>query len=156
MIKELKMKKNIILSIIIIITIGIIAGIYFYNREYNNEDIDPIDWCIPGTNLTVTGEAIDQNITTDENIFQVINLTTYKGKEVCQAEYNYSDGSLIQYFTKNNDATFVYKNINGNIINEIEINQTSFGTNSEETNYDDVDYTNYEETNSPEITTGGN
>ncbi len=130
------MKNGIILSITVAIAI-IIGGIYFYNGEIN-EDIDPIDWCIPGTNLTVqTGETLsdDQNITDEINFinFQVINLATYKGKEVCQAEYVYDEGTLTQYFTKKNDyIAFVYKNSSGEI-NEIEMNQTSF-----ETNYDDM------------------
>ncbi len=139
------MKKDIIIfSITIIIIIVMVAGTYLYTRENkeNNEDIDPIDWCIPGINLTVaTEESLsieDQNMTDDIN-FQVINLTTYKGKEVCQAEYNYGEGVLIQYFTRNNDQIFfVYKNLSGDDVNEIEINQSSFDTDYENTVYDDI------------------
>ncbi len=111
----------------------------FYPRE-NIEDIDPIDWCVPGTNLT-TGENLpieDQNMTNEIN-FQVINLTTYKGKEVCQAEYSNSEEILTQYFTKKNDyIIFVYKNSSGDI-NEIEINQSSF-KDDEDTVYENENY----------------
>lgn len=139
------MKNDIILSIVIVVIV-IIGAVYFYNRE-NDEDIDPIDWCIPGTNLTIqTGEILseDQNIT-DEINFQVINLTTYKGKDVCHAEYIYDEGTLIQYFTKKNDyIAFVYKNSSGEI-NEIEMNQTSFETNYDDMIYDDDVYNTNQE-----------
>ncbi len=133
----IKTKKDILLAIIIVIIIT--GGILFYPRE-NIEDIDPIDWCVPGTNLT-TGENLpieDQNMTNEIN-FQVINLTTYKGKEVCQAEYSNSEEILTQYFTKKNDyIIFVYKNSSGDI-NEIEINQSSF-KDDEDTVYENENY----------------
>jgi len=137
------MRKDILLTVIMIIAI-IIVGMHFYARE-NIEDIEPIDWCIPGTNLVMsvrdTGPVEDQN-TTNEINFQIINLTTYKGKEVCQAEYIYDDGVLIQYFTKNNNQIFfIYKNSSGDI-NEIEINQSSFEYNYEDMVYEDTDYEN--------------
>lgn len=156
------MKKDIVLSVAVV-AIVIIGGIYLYNRETNGEvedteDIDPIGWCISGINLTEKMNQTDSVTVTDEfsdvsleednedvKSFEIKGNTTYKGREVCQAEYISDNTTLVQYFTKKRDyVVLVYKNSSGDIVNEIEMDQTSFDINSDDMAYDGIDYEDYE------------
>lgn len=118
------MKEKLIIISIIIASI-IVGGLIYLNNSTEEDlysDINESEWCVPNNNVTIFSKNMT-NIS-GEMQFTIIGKTIYKGKKVCQAEYNYGDETLIQYSTMKNDSTiFVYKN-NSDIINEFEFNSS--------------------------------
>ena len=118
-------EKLIVISLIIASVI--IGGLIYSNGLVEEElysDMNESNWCIPNTNITILSEEIEDN-TSDGIQFNIIGKTIYKGKNVCQAEYNNGEETLVQYFTMKNDSiTFIYKNESG-IVNEFEINSST-------------------------------
>jgi len=70
------------------------------------------DWCKTGTQITSTGPQ-------GEGSFVIKGITTYQGKEVCESELTYNEGTMTQYF--NSGGTFtatVVKDKTGKVIQE--------------------------------------
>lgn len=73
------------------------------------------DWCKAGTKITASGQG-------QQGSFEIKGITTYKGTEVCQAEYVYDQGSMVQYFNEKGDyMVMIYKDKNGKVIQEMNI-----------------------------------
>lgn len=55
--------------------------------------------------------------------FTIKGVTTYKGAaNVCEAEYTYDQGSMVQYFNEKGDyMVMVYKDKDGKVVQEINI-----------------------------------
>lgn len=70
--------------------------------EENNIDDTNVDtgsdWCTPGDKITVEIQGNPEE-------FTIKGMTTYKEREVCQAEKTIQGGSSIRYFNK--DGSFV-------------------------------------------------
>lgn len=73
------------------------------------------DWCKKGTKITSEGPQ-------GQGSFEIKGMTTYKDKEVCEAEYIYDQGSMVQYFNEKGDyMVMVSKDKDGNIVQEINL-----------------------------------
>ncbi len=69
-------------------------------------------WCQTGTNITTT-------TTTGQGYFVVKGMTIYKGNDVCEADYNYNQGSITYYFTENSKYfVMIYKDTSGKTLSE--------------------------------------
>lgn len=133
-----------LLIISLFVAIVAVGGLIYYSESSDSPEeeiveINDSNWCTPGNNIILDQ---DQEISTEGGqTFEVKGNITYEGKDVCQTEYVDEEGTLIQYFTKNKDyVKLVYKNSSGDIINELEMNQTGFETNYGETVYNDTNY----------------
>ena|SRR3990167_903501 len=73
------------------------------------------DWCKAGTKITASGQG-------QQGSFEIKGMTTHNGTEVCQAEYVYDQGSMVQYFNQKGDyMVMVYKDKDGKVIQEMNI-----------------------------------
>ena len=74
------------------------------------------DWCVKGSRTTSTSESGQLNL------FEIMGITNYDGKEVCWVEMTNSDGSNSQYFNKDNSYfIMVVKDKYGNVINNMDL-----------------------------------
>lgn len=73
------------------------------------------DWCKAGTKITASGQG-------QQGSFEIKGITTHNGTEVCEAEYAYDQGSMIQYFNEKGDyMVMVYKDKDGKVVQEMNI-----------------------------------
>lgn len=76
-------------------------------------------WCQAGMKITSSGPSGQQGS------FVVKGMTKHNGKDVCEAEYTYDQGSMTQYFNEKNDyIVMVYKDKSGKVIQEINMNDS--------------------------------
>lgn len=110
------MKKinKIVIIILLISAIAVFAGC---ESKKGTTPGTGTDWCKAGSKIiSSTPES--------EGTFLIKGLTTYQGKEVCEAEWSYDGGSMTQFF--NEDGSYgvtIIKDKDGNIIQEISANQ---------------------------------
>lgn len=75
-----------------------------------------LEWCKAGTTIT---SATPQG---EEGYFTVKGMTSYKGKEVCEAEWLYGQGIMTEYFDEEfKYVVIIVRDQNGNIIQEIDM-----------------------------------
>lgn len=81
-----------------------------------SEDGTGPDWCKAGMKITSSSPQ-------GQGTFTIKGITTYSGKEVCQAEWNLSQGVMTEYFSK--DSSYMHlimRDNSGNIIQETDLN----------------------------------
>lgn len=108
-----------IMSIFIIVTLsGCVTGPNTITTPggekvtVNEGGVGP-DWCKAGTKIIASGQG-------QQGSFEIKGITKHNGTEVCQAEYVYDQGSVIQYFNQKGDyVVMIYKDKDGKIINQI-------------------------------------
>lgn len=98
------MKKIIMIAIFIVIFLGCIG-----KNSQTNGDVESgnIYWCVP---------VINQSSDSEEGLF-IKGITKYHGTDVCEAEWKYSGGSVIEYFTEDGKTITINKDVNGIIVN---------------------------------------
>lgn len=120
--KKIRKTKTVILLILIILSANILSGCIGKEKEVKtseekatkSEGTGGPNWCIAGTKITSTTSQ-------GQGSFEIKGITTYKGKDVCEAVYDYGGGSAIQYSTEDGKyMAIVYKDTSGNVINEVE------------------------------------
>ncbi len=71
------------------------------------------DWCKAGTKVTSATQG-------GQGSFEIKGMTKYEGKDVCQSEYKYNEGSITQYYTENGKyVVMIYKDSTGKEINKV-------------------------------------
>lgn len=122
------MNKTTVVTILLIVTIAIIAGCIGNEQTVKTPSGDVKvsqgtgagpDWCKAGTSVTSNQQG--------QYSFVIKGLTTYKGQEVCEATATFDSagqsGSMIYYFSKDNKYMhMIMKDASGKIINEIDTN----------------------------------
>lgn len=120
------MKNKIILVILLIFGVATLSGCITGPKTISgpggkvtvNEGTGP-DWCKTGTKITASGQG-------QQGSFEIKGITTHNGTEVCEAEYVYDQGSMIQYFNEKGDyIVMVSKDKNGTITQQINITNPS-------------------------------
>lgn len=119
------MNKISVVVIVSIILISIFSGCTGNKNEVTTATGEKVtvkdggagpSWCKEGTQITSTGAQ-------GQTSFVIKGITTYKGNEVCEAEYTYNEGSMTQYFNEKGDyIIMVYKDKSGKIIQEVNAN----------------------------------
>jgi len=117
------MRNKIVLTVLLIFVITTLSGCVTGPKEVTTSEgkvkieeggTGP-DWCKKGTKITASGPQ-------GQGSFEIKGITTYKEKEVCEAEYIYDQGSMVQYF--NEDSSYmvmVYKDKDGKVTQEINV-----------------------------------
>lgn len=72
-----------------------------------NSNSGGANWCVPGSKVTVL-------LPSGEKEYTVIGITTYKGREVCQAEMKYENGTSVQYVSKDGKFMAMVSKASGN------------------------------------------
>ncbi len=115
------MNKTTTVTILLIVTIAIIAGCVGNEQTVKTPSGDVKisqgsgtgpDWCKAGTKITASSPE-------GEGSFTIKGITTYQGKDVCESEWTTTDGTMTQYF--NEDGSFtatVMKDKTGKVIRE--------------------------------------
>lgn len=76
------------------------------------------DWCSAGTKMETSAP------TGEKAAFEIKGITNYEGKDVCWAEYTYSEGSFAEYFNQDSSyAVMIMKDKAGKTINKIDISK---------------------------------
>ena len=115
-----KVTVLVILSVFIVATTlsGCITGQKTVNTPggkvtINEGGVGP-NWCKTGTKITSVGP------TGQQGSFEIKGLTKHNGTDVCEADYTYDQGSMIQYFNEKGDyVVMVLKDKNGIVTQEI-------------------------------------
>lgn len=119
-------KKITMLVLLIFVTAATLSGCITGQKKVdipgggkviiNEGDVGP-DWCKTGTKITSSG------IQGQQGSFEIKGITTYNDTKVCEAEYIYDKGSMVQYFNEKGDyVVMLYKDKNGTVIQQIAAN----------------------------------
>lgn len=126
------MKKMIVLlAIFAVISLGCVGKDKLQTNDRSgsqtvtDENGNSYDWCI--------SNIVNQSNKSDTG-FTIKGITEYQGIEVCEAEWKYEGGSVTEYFTEDGNATMIYKDINGNIINNTNEEDVTINDNGTTTN----------------------
>lgn len=118
------MKIKVILTVLLIFSIIALSGCVTGPKTVtgpggesvtvNEGKVGP-DWCKAGTKITASGQG-------QQGSFEIKGITTHNGTEVCQAEYIYDQGSMVQYFNEKGDyMVMIYKDKDGKVLQEMNI-----------------------------------
>ncbi len=73
-------------------------------------------WCNTGTKMDIPSP------TGQKATFEVKGITNYEGKDVCWAEYKYSEGSMSEYFNQDQSfAVLVMKDNTGQVLQKMDL-----------------------------------
>ncbi len=124
-------KNTKVLIVLSIILLAAFAGCTGKNEQTVNQSVPPDDgiktsgesgkasgWCSTGTKMDIP------NPTGQKATFEIKGITNYEGKDVCWAEYKYSEGSMAEYFNQDQSyAVLIVKDKNGKDLQKMDLAQ---------------------------------
>jgi hypothetical protein len=115
---NIKIVITLILIFVVVTLSGCVTGPKTINTPGGKVTVDEgtgPDWCKTGTKITASGQG-------QQGSFEIKGITTHNGTQVCQAEYTYDQGNVVQYFNEKGDYMIMtYKDKEGKVIQEMNI-----------------------------------